>query len=487
MARQLQRERKIDKAASEVRQRISALSWLASLFLAAAFFLSPACGDRDAATARKGPPNFIVVLTDDQGYGDLGVYGATDIQTPNLDRMAREGVLFTNFYVAGPVCTPSRAALLTGCYPKRVSMEKGVLWPTSEIGLNPEEITVAELLKERGYATACIGKWHLGHLPAFLPTCQGFDTYFGIPYSNDMGPEHIFSVLGGHFPPLPLLRDEQIIEEGVDQNNLTRRYTEEALRFIDENHDRPFFLFLAHTMPHYPCHASDPFRDEAVTARHRGIYASAVEEIDWSTGEILRALKELGLDQDTLVLFTSDNGPWELAQTLYREPTGSAGPLRGWKGTTYEGGMRVPALARWPGRIPQGAVCEALATAMDILPTLSSYAGAELPKGPEHEWDGRDISSLLEDPARPSPHEYFYYYDSDTGLLSAVRDAEGWKLHLMNDFLPAAMLFRLPEDIHEDVNLFFRYPEEAVRLLRAAEAFDLELDRNRRAPGQVVF
>ncbi len=460
------------------------LSWVASLFLAAVLAFGPACGGEKATTDENRPPNFIIVLTDDQGYGDLGCYGARDIETPNLDSLAREGVLFTNFYVAGPVCTPSRAALLTGCYPKRVGMEKGVLWPTSTTGLNPEEITVAEILKEKGYATACIGKWHLGHLPAFLPTRQGFDTYFGIPYSNDMGPEHIFSVLGGHFPPLPLLRDEEILEENVDQNSLTRRYTEEAVRFLEENRERPFFLYLAHTMPHYPCHASEPFRNEAVTAEHRGIYASAVEEIDWSTGQILRTLKELGLDRHTLLFFTSDNGPWELAQTLYREPTGSAGPLRGWKGTTYEGGMRVPALARWPGRVPSGAVCEALATAMDILPTLCAYAGAKLPEGPEQEVDGRDISFLLEEPARPSPHEYFYYYDSDTGLLSAVRDADGWKLHLMNDFLPAAMLFRLPEDIHEDVNLFFRCPDEAARLRSAGEAFDLELARNRRPPGQ---
>lgn len=471
--------------APKIRENSSGLSWLPLFFMAAAFLHCPACGGEKATTDKNRLPNFILVATDDQGYGDLGVYGAQDIQTPNLDSMAREGILFTNFYVAGPVCTPSRAALLTGCYPKRVGLDKGVLWPTSTTGLNPWEITIAEILKEKGYATACIGKWHLGHLPDFLPTRQGFDTYFGIPYSNDMGPEHIFSILRGRFPPLPLLRDEEVIEEGVDQNRLTRRYTEEALRFIEENRERPFFLYLAHTMPHYPCHASEPFRDEAVTAQHRGIYASAVEEIDWSAGEILRALGELGLDQHTLIFFTSDNGPWELAQTKFREPTGSAGPLRGWKSTTYEGGMRVPALARWPGRVPQGAVCEALVTAMDILPTLSAYAGAALPEGPEHEVDGRDISFLLEDPARSSPHEYFYYYDSDTGLLSAVRDAEGWKLHLMNDFLPAAMLFFLPEDIHEDVNLFFCYPDEVVRLRNAAETFDLELERNGRPPGQM--
>ena len=447
----------------------------------------PACSDEEAGTQGSRPPNFIVIFTDDQGYGDLGSYGATDLETPNLDRMAREGVLFTNFYVGAPVCTPSRAALLTGCYPKRVSLERVVLWPDSTTGLNPDEITVAEILKERGYVTACIGKWHLGHLPAFLPTSQGFDTYFGVPYSNDMVPEHIFSILGGDFSPLPLMRDEEVIEPGADQNLLTKRYTEETIRFMQENRDDPFFIFLAHSMPHYPCHASDPFRDERVSPEHRGIYASAVEEIDWGVGQILESLKELDLDEDTLVIFTSDNGPWQLAQTLFREITGSAGPLRGWKGTTQEGGMRVPALMRWPGRLPAGAVCDSLATAMDLLPTLAGYAGAVLAEGPGHEVDGKDISALLEDPTRPSPHEYLFYYDGDTGLLSAVRDAEGWKLHIMNDFLPVLQLHYLPDDIHEGVNLFLKHLKEAVRLQEAAHAFDQEVAKNQRPVGQASF
>jgi arylsulfatase A-like enzyme len=446
-----------------------------------------ACGGGEAASQAGRPPNFIVVLTDDQGYGDLGSYGARDIRTPNLDRMAGEGVRFTDFYVGAPVCTPSRAALLTGSYPKRAGMEKGVLWPDSPTGLHPDAITLAEILKAKGYATACIGKWHLGHLPAFLPTRQGFDAYFGVPYSNDMVPEHILSVLGADFPPLPLMRDEEVIDSGTDQNLLTKRYTEEALRFIHENRNAPFLVYLAHSMPHFPCHASEGFRDEEVTPEHRGIYASAVEEIDWSMGRILEGLEELGLDERTLVIFTSDNGPWRMAEAFYREPTGSAGPLRGWKGTVKEGGMRVPALMRWPGRLPGGAVCESLVTAMDILPTLAAYAGADLAEFPGGEVDGKDISGLLEQPDRPSPHEYLLYYDSDTGFLSAVRDAAGWKLHLKNDFLDVRELHYLPEDIHEDVNLFSRYPKEAARLREAARTFDREVTEGRGPAGVRVF
>lgn len=456
------------------------------LLPAALTIVLPACSEGDPKTTEGLPPNFILLFTDDQGYGDLGAYGATDLHTPNLDRMAVEGVLFTEFYVGAPVCTPSRAALLTGCYPKRVGLEKGVLWPDSTTGLHPAEITAAEILRDRGYATACIGKWHLGHLPAFLPTRQGFDSYFGVPYSNDMVPEHILSLLGADFPPLPLMRDEEVIEAGTDQNLLTKRYTEEALRFIGKHRDVPFFVYLAHSMPHYPCHASEVFRDEEVTGEHRGIYASAVEEIDWGVGQILEALRELGLEERTLVIFTSDNGPWRMAEAFYGEPTGSAGPLRGWKGTTQEGGLRVPCLMRWPGRLPAGAVCGSLATAMDILPTLAGYAGAVLPQGPGHERDGKDIAGLMEHPARPSPHEYLFYYDADTGFLSAVRDAEGWKLHLMNDFLPVRELHYLPEDIHEDENLFSGRLQEAARLEEAARAFDLEVTQNRRPIGEAA-
>jgi len=426
----------------------------------------------------------VIVFTDDQGYADVGAYGATDIQTPHLDRMASEGLRFTRFYDASPVCTPSRAALLTGCYPKRVGMAAGVLWPGETKGLNPEEITLAEILKDRGYATACVGKWHLGRPTELLPTRQGFDTYFGIPYSHDMTPEHILSLLGADFPPLPLMRDEEVIVEGVDQSTLTARYTEEALRFIRENRDRPFFLYLAHNMPHYPVHSSPAFYDPILDDTHRGIYASAVEEVDWSVGEILGALAEWGLDGSTLVIFTSDNGPWKLAETLYGEPTGNALPLRGWKSETWEGGMRVPAIMRWPGRLPAGARCDRTASTIDLVPTLAGYAGAQLPAGPEHKIDGMDISALLEKPEGPSPHDYFYYYDGDTGLLEAVSDTEGWKLHLRKDLQVVEELYFLEEDIAETRDLFTERPGEVDRLREAAAAFDAEITANARPVGE---
>jgi arylsulfatase A-like enzyme len=426
----------------------------------------------------------VIIFTDDQGYADVGVFGAVDIKTPNLDRMAGRGVRFTSFYVASPACTPSRAGLMTGCYPKRVGLASGVLWPAQTKGLNPSEITIAEVLKERGYATACIGKWHLGRPVELLPTRQGFDTYFGIPYSNDMTPDHILSILGLDFPPLPLMRDEAVIEEGVDQNTLTRRYTEEALRFIRENRDRPFFLYLAHNMPHYPAHASEDFEDRRVDESHRGIYASAVEEIDWGVGEILDALDALRLEERTLVIFTSDNGPWLLAKTLFGEVTGSALPLRGWKGETFEGGMRVPAIMQWRGRLPEGTECRQLATTLDLLPTLAGYAGADLSAEPEHRIDGRDISALMENPDRASPQAYLYYYDSDTGFLEAVRDAEGWKLHLRRGLRRVEELYYLPDDMSESTNLYSLNPDVVGRLQEAAEAFDAEVTANARPVGE---
>jgi arylsulfatase A len=443
-------------------------------------------GNSQSPPSHEGdrPPNFVIVFSDDQGYADVGVYGAVDIRTPHLDRMASEGLRFTRFYDASPVCTPSRAALLTGCYPKRIGLAAGVLWPGGTTGLNPREVTLAEILKDRGYATACIGKWHLGRPTDLLPLRQGFDTYFGVPYSNDMTPDHILSLLGADFPPLPLMRDEEVIEEGVDQSTLTSRYTREALRFIRENRDRPFFLYLAHNMPHYPCHSSPAFEDPTVNDNHRGVYASAVEEVDWSVGQILEELAGLGLDESTLVIFTSDNGPWKLAETLYGEVTGSALPLRGWKGETWEGGMRVPAIMRWPGRLPAGARCDRLAGTIDLVPTLAGYAGAQLPAGPEHKTDGMDVSALLEDPEGSSPHDYFYYYDGDTGLLEAVSDAEGWKLHLRKDLRIVEELYFLAEDIAESRDLFRERPDVVNRLREAAEAFDAEITANARPVGE---
>ncbi|HEY8503213.1 MAG TPA: sulfatase, partial [Gemmataceae bacterium] len=300
-----------------------------------------------AAPGKERPPNFVIVFTDDQGYGDVGCYGGKGFETPNLDRMAREGVRFTDFYVAQAVCSASRAALLTGCYPNRIGI-LGALGPASKHGINDGEMTIAEVLKPRGYATAMFGKWHLGHHPRFLPTRHGFDEYAGLPYSNDMWPHHPTA----KFPELPMLDGETVINHEVspaDQTQLTTWYTRRAVRFIERHRDEPFFLYVAHSMPHVPLFVSDRFKGKS----ERGLHGDVMEEIDWSVGEILKALKDNGLDESTLVLFTCDNGPW----LSYGEHAGSAGPLREGKGTTFEGGVRVPCIARWPGKIPAGSVC----------------------------------------------------------------------------------------------------------------------------------
>jgi arylsulfatase A-like enzyme len=365
-----------------------------------AAFPAPAPG----AAAR---PNLVVILADDLGYGDLGCYGHPTIRTPNLDRMAREGMRFTQFYSAAPVCTPSRAALLTGRLPARSGLTR-VLNPKSTGGLAASEITVAELLKPLGYATAIVGKWHLGHLPQYLPTRHGFDSYFGIPYSNDMNPR-------------PLLRDDKVIEEEPDQNYLTQRYTEEAARFIRASAKarKPFFLYLPHTFPHVPLHASPKVRGQSP----RGLYGDVVEELDWSTGEVLRVLRESGVDRNTLVVFSSDNGPW----LIKKQEGGSAGLLREGKSSTWEGGMREPFLARWPGRVPAGVVTQAFGTLMDLFPTAAKISGAAMPAG--REYDGVDLSPVLfeNSPGREPLH---FYYNAET--LCAVRRGP-WKLHLTSN------------------------------------------------------
>jgi len=358
-----------------------------------------------AAGDGEGPPNIIVIFADDLGYGDLGCTGHPTIHTPNLDRMAAEGTKLTQFYSAAPVCTPSRAALMTGRLPARSGMcsdSRRVLFPDSAGGLPQSEVTIAEALKGAGYATACIGKWHLGHLPEFLPTEHGFDEYFGIPYSNDM-------------KPCPLLDGTETVEEPADQTTLTRRYTERALRFIRRNRKRPFFLYFPHTFPHVPLFASDRFKGESL----RGLYGDVVEELDWSVGEILETLRKRGLAENTLVIFTSANGPW-LPQHLRG---GTAGLLRGGKGSTWEGGMREPALAWWPGKVPAGVTNPGMASTLDLLPTCLAAAGVPCPT--DRVLDGHDLTPMLTESA-DSPRETMFFYRGYR--LYACRKGP-WKLH----------------------------------------------------------
>ena len=419
---------------------------------------------RQVAYSSERPPNYVVIFCDDLGYGDLGCFGATKIRTPHIDALAETGMKFTSFYVAAPVCTPSRASLMTGCYPGRVEMDLGVrfplvLHPVSPKGLNPTEITIADLLKPHGYATACIGKWHLGDQLVFLPTRQGFNYFFGLPYSNDCGTR-----LGKDWPPLPLMCDERVIEAPAVQDTLTMRYTKEAIGFIRRHRESPFFLYLAHTFPHDPLHASPQFRGKSAN----GIYGDAVEEIDWSTGEIVKELQRLRLLERTLIVFTSDNG----AAPNYG---GSNLPLRGHKATVWEGGMRVPCVMCWPGTIPAGRVCGEIVSAMDLLPTFAHLASVQVPA--DRIIDGKDILALmLDQPGAVSPHESFFYYIMDK--LKAVR-AGKWKLHLEQQRTPGdvesnahsapAKLFNLEEDLAETKDCSKDHPEVVARLTALAE------------------
>ena len=364
-------------------------------------------------SAGASGPNIIVIFCDDLGYGDLGCFGSTKNRSPHVDQLSRDGMMFTDFYSSSPVCTPSRASLMTGCYPRRVGMHEDftghwVLIPRSRRGLNPEELTVAEVLKSKGYVTACVGKWHLGDQPQHLPTEHGFDYYFGIPYSNDMQ-----SAKRGD-PPLPLVKQAAVIEAPADQTTLTRRYTEQAISFIENNQATPFFVYLPHTFPHLPLFASPDFHGKSANGR----YGDAIEEIDWSTGQILDCLDRLKLTENTLVIFTSDNGS-------NGRNGGSNQPLSGAKGSTMEGGMRVPMIARWPGRIAAGSTCRELATTMDLLPTFCSLTGAPLPP---KKLDGFDISGMLFGyEGVQSQYKALYYYRRRQ--LQAIR-FDDWKYHL---------------------------------------------------------
>lgn len=445
----------------------------------------PFWGTADAAE-NKRPPNFVIIFTDDQGYGDLSCFGGEHVSTPNIDRMAVEGTRLTSFYVAAPLCSPSRAALLTGSYPRRVDMASGshfvVLLAGDSKGLHPDEITLAEMLQNAGYNTGIFGKWHLGDQPQFLPTRQGFDEFFGIPYSHDIHPYHPRQ---DHFqfPSLPLLDGETVIEMDPDADHLTRRITELAVQFIAEHESEPFFLYLPEPIPHKPLHVSPPFMkgvpDEVLSKlkeEHNSIdyptrdklFHQAISEIDWSVGQILDTLKKHGLDENTLVIFTSDNGP----------AVGSAGPLRGRKGSTLEGGMREPTVIRWPGKIPAGNINHELLTAMDLFPTFARLAGAEIPS--DRVIDGKDIWRVLTGKSK-SPHQAFFYHAENK--LQAVRSGK-WKLHV-KDGTPTA-LYDLEKDIGETRDALKEYPTVVKRLLVQIEMFENDLADNSRPAGFVA-
>jgi len=380
---------------------------------------NPQANPRSAGDGQS--PNIVLVFTDDQGYADVGCFGARGFETPNLDRMASEGTRFTSFCVAQAVCTASRAALMTGCYANRVSMS-GALNHTSRTGIHPDEVLIPEICKSRGYATAIFGKWHLGTLAEFGPLKNGFDEYLGIPYSNDNSRYH---PIIRDMPPLPLYDGEKIIETDPDQSQFTRRFTERAVQFIEANKSRPFFLYVPHVMPHVPIFASDRF----VGRSRRGLYGDVIEEIDWSVGQILSSLRKHGLDEKTLVIFTSDNGPF----LSYGDHAGSAAPLREGKLTTFEGGVRTPCIMRWPGKIPEGHVCDELISSIDLLPTIATLVGADLPP---RRVDGKNIWPLMcGREGAATPHDAFYLYAGRE--LQAIRSGR-WKLHFPHEYLTPA-------------------------------------------------
>lgn len=449
-------------------------AWLDTILLRAA--------QPTVSTVRK--PNVVLFYIDDLGYGDIQPFSPAAYETPNLNRMAAEGRKFTNFVVSSAVCSASRAALLTGCIHERVGII-GALGPAAKIGIADRELTLGELFQNAGYKTGCFGKWHLGHLPQFLPTRNGFHRYVGLPYSNDMWPFHPERSVGASFPALPLFDQDSVIDPDVtaeDQCLLTKKYTEEAVQFIRKNSADPFFVYVPHSMVHVPLFVSKEFENKT----GKGIYADVMAEVDWSVGTILNVLTELEIDDDTIVMFTSDNGPW----LSYGGHAGSAGPLREGKGTAWEGGIRVPTLVRWPGKVPAGSICDQLASTIDVLPTMAKLIGGELPK---HKIDGRDISPMiLGVEGSVSPHESFpCYYDHE---LRAVRDNR-WKLYFPHqsrsltgrvgsadgkpiryESIPVGLeLYDLENDIGERANVAHRYPDIVNRLQVAADEWRTQL------------
>jgi arylsulfatase A len=494
-------------------ERTARFRWMGMALACSLLALTPPSathGQEPAGTARRQPnaqrlpdaqrpPNFVIVFADDLGYADIGSFSTRDAKakprTPNLDRMAAEGIRLTSFYVAQAVCSASRAALLTGAYSNRVGIT-GALNHRATHGINPDEITLAEVLKARGYATAIYGKWHLGHEQPFLPRQHGFDEYFGLPYSNDMWPRH--PQQKDFYPDLPLIDGNNVAELDPDQSRLTTRYTERAVSFIDRNRDKPFFLYLAHTMPHVPLFVSNKFKGKT----GQGLYGDVIAEIDWSVGRVLDAIKRAKLDDNTLVIFTSDNGPW----MSYGNHAGSRGEFRESKGTAFEGGVRVPFVARWPGRIPRGAVGSLPAMTIDLFPTFAKLSGAAVSE--ERIIDGRDIWPLLTNaPDAQAPHDALYFYWGTE--LHAVRSGR-WKLHLAHpyralerpgqDGSPGTFvqktiemsLFDLESDPGESIDVASRHPDVVAQLLKLAErarddlgdSLTKRVGRNVRQPGR---
>lgn len=439
-----------------------------------------ACKGQEPVKNRK--PNVIIIFTDDQGYQDVGCFGAPDIETPNLDKMAQDGIKLTDFYAAQAVCSASRAGLLTGCYPNRLGIH-GALMPNSNKGLNLSEITIAEMLKETGYKTGIFGKWHLGDHPKFMPNKQGFDQYFGIPYSNDMWPLHPQQGPIFDFGPLPLFENEKIIDTLTDQSSLTTQITERSIDFIAKNRDSPFFLYMAHPQPHVPLFVSDKFKGKS----KRGLYGDVIMEIDWSVGQVLAALKDYDLDDNTLVIFTSDNGPW----LNYGDHAGSAYPLREGKGTALEGGQREPCIIKYPKRITAGRTIDVPMMAIDILPTIAEITGAKLP---DNKIDGKSIWSIWTGDSTQSPHEAYYFYYK-VNELHGIRYND-WKMYFPHkyrtlngreggkDGLPVAYeyniideieLYDLSEDIGETSNVASENPEIIEKITSLAHKMRDEL------------
>lgn len=467
----------------------SSYSYLLVMFMVVAHALSIA-----NANAEDRPPNVVVIFCDDLGYGDLACFGSPNIRTPNLDRMAAEGQKWTSFYVASPVCTPSRAALLTGRYPIRngmMSAKRVVLFPNSGGGLPADEITLAELLKQKGYATGAFGKWHLGHLPQFLPTAQGFDTYFGIPYSNDMDGTkaareyHQKSRLDPTFHPphdwwnVPLMRDEKVVERPADQRTITKRYADEAIKFIKANKEKPFFVYLANSMPHIPLLASDQFRGKSP----RGLYGDVIEEIDHNVGRVLQTLRDQGLDKNTLVVFSSDNGPW----LTFKSHGGSAGPLRAGKGTTFEGGQRVPTVFWWPSKIKAGSTVTQMGSTLDMMATLAALTGTKAPT--DRKLDSYDLSPALLGKG-DSPRKEFFYWTR--AKLHAVR-SEDHKLHVVQRDsinygreikLAKPELYHVNHDVSEQFDIADKNPAIVEKLQKMMAAHESDIDP---VPDQLVI